>query len=81
MTALLKLFKPGSENHATIAASLLFLGFVVFTVQTLRAWYRLRHVKGPFWAGLSKIWLIRAVSSGNMHWEFANVNKKYGKII
>lgn len=80
MTSLPKLIKPCSENPATVTASLAITFFVVFAVQTLRTWYRLRHVKGPFWAGFSKVWLIRAVSSGNMHWEFANVNKRYGEL-
>ncbi|PVH79035.1 pisatin demethylase [Cadophora sp. DSE1049] len=80
MTFLSELFNPINENAATIAASLVFLGLLLFITERFRAWYRLRHVRGPFWAGFSKLWLIRAVSSGNMHWEFANVNRRYGSL-
>jgi hypothetical protein len=62
---------------------LLFLSslcVVVFVAQTIGAWYRLRHFKGPFPATFSNIWLLRAVLNGRMHWDILEVNRKYGKV-
>lgn len=66
------------ENWEPLAFIVLGLAFGLVGVQTFYGWYRLRYIKGPFLASFSKIWLIRAVSGGEMHWEFARVNQKYG---
>ncbi|KAE9376647.1 cytochrome P450 [Stipitochalara longipes BDJ] len=46
--------------------------------QSVYAWYRLRHIKGPWHAGWSQLWLMNSVSSGNMHWKYAKVCEKHG---
>ncbi|KAL5322290.1 hypothetical protein ACEPPN_010262 [Leptodophora sp. 'Broadleaf-Isolate-01'] len=80
MNRLLELMKPLSGSPVAITYAVLILGLSLFVVQTLIAWNRLRHVKGPWLAGFSKLWLIRVVSGGKMHWEFVNVNKQYGSL-
>ncbi|KAL5331052.1 hypothetical protein ACEPPN_000581 [Leptodophora sp. 'Broadleaf-Isolate-01'] len=80
MAILFELFDPFNGLLAPGICTLLILGLSLLVVQSFLAWYRLRHVKGPPLAGFSKLWLIRAVSSGNMHWEFANANKRYGSL-
>lgn len=65
-------------NWRLLASAFILLGVSLVGVQTFYAWYRLRHIKGPFLASFSKLWLIRTVSSGNMHWEYAKVCQKYG---
>lgn len=30
-----------------------------YLVHTFLTWYRLSHIPGPFWAGLSKSWIVR----------------------
>jgi hypothetical protein len=67
-------------NWKLLVLLFLVLSTFLFVLQTFHAWYRLRHIKGPFLASFSKLWLIRAVSSGNMHWEFAKVCQKYGTL-
>ncbi|TVY75669.1 Cytochrome P450 monooxygenase [Lachnellula suecica] len=62
-----------------VSIALLF-GASLGLVRTFHAWYRLRHIKGPFLASFSKLWLIRTVSSGNMHWECAKVCETYGSL-
>jgi hypothetical protein len=52
----------------------------VFVAQTISAWYRLRHFKGPFLATLSNLWLMRAVMDGKMHLHFWEANQKYGTL-
>jgi hypothetical protein len=78
MTLLSELLKSVVENWKLLASSFLVLGAGLIFVRTFYAWYRLRHIKGPFLASFSKLWLIRTVSSGNMHWEYAKVCQKYG---
>ena len=51
---------------------------VVFVAQTIAAWYRLRHFKGPFPATFSNIWQLRAVLNGRMHFDVLEANRKYG---
>jgi hypothetical protein len=41
---------------------------------------RLRHFKGPSTTGFSKLWLLHALRSGNMHVDFQKVNQKYGTL-
>ena len=78
MTVLTELLNQFLGNWTQILASSLILGVGLLIAQSIYGWYRLRHIKGPFLAGFSKLWLIRTVSSGNMHWEFAKACQKYG---
>jgi len=50
----------------------------IWVVQKFRSWYRLRHFKGPFLAGISRLWLVRSISGGRFHLDFMEVNQKYG---
>lgn len=50
-----------------------------FVARTLRAWMRLRHIKGPPLAGFTNLWLVRVIMGGNTHWELGDANEKYGE--
>ena len=78
MTLLSESLSQVLENWKLLVSTILVLIVILVGVQTFQAWYRLRHIKGPFLASFSKLWLIRTVSSGNMHWEFQRVCQKYG---
>jgi len=59
---------------------LLIVGSVTSSVaRRIYAWYRLRHIKGPFWASFSRWWLVQHVSGGTMHTDLLEVNEKYGE--
>jgi hypothetical protein len=80
-TALVReiLTKLREQSFSSIVAGLLcFMGMLVL-VDTLRAWYRLSHVPGPFWAGFSKYWMIRQALIGRQPYANQEVNEKYGK--
>lgn len=49
-------------------------------IATLRQYFRLRHFKGPFSTGISKLWLIRAVGGGRTHLDLYEACEKYGSI-
>ncbi|KAJ2894578.1 hypothetical protein MKZ38_007401 [Zalerion maritima] len=51
-----------------------------FLIQTLYQWNKLRHIKGPFLAGLTKFWLLPKVTGPNQNLEYWKVCQQYGKI-
>jgi hypothetical protein len=48
-------------------------------VVSVRAYLRLRAFKGPWIAGVSSIWLVRAVNKGHLHLKTHEVLRKYGR--
>ncbi len=58
---------------ATVLAALLLW-------ETLRAWSRLSHVPGPFWAGFSKYWMVSQSLKGQQPYAIQKANEKYGKL-
>ncbi|KAF2753912.1 putative P450 monooxygenase [Pseudovirgaria hyperparasitica] len=61
---------------AALVSGLLVLWYVY---STLNAYLALRHFKGPWSSGFSRLWLLRANLGGRMNHEFRAVNDKYGK--
>jgi hypothetical protein len=68
------------NNAKFYAFTVLVLGVALLVGQSVYAWYRLRHIKGPWHAGWLQLWLINSVASGNMHWKYAQVCEKYGTV-
>ncbi|KAF1986415.1 cytochrome P450 [Aulographum hederae CBS 113979] len=63
-----------------LAGLSLLLLFVVLVRTTLQ-YFRLEHFPGPSTTGISKIWLLRTVTSGKMHDIFYEQYKKFGPVI
>jgi hypothetical protein len=80
MTFLSALANHFLNNGKFYAFTVLVLGVALLVGQSIYAWYRLRHIKGPWHAGWSQLWLIDSVASGNMHWKYAQVCEKYGMV-
>ena len=59
------------------AAAVGLLAF--FVVDTLRAWYRLCHVPGPFGAGLTRLWMFRGSMRAQQPMEIQAAIEKYGR--
>ncbi|KAK3370630.1 pisatin demethylase [Podospora didyma] len=54
---------------------------VAFIISTYRQWLRLRHIRGPPFAGLSTwLWAVAHSLSGQMPTQLQQVNNKYGSI-
>ena len=53
--------------------------FLLYVVRTLQQYWALREFKGPWVAGFSRLWLLRANGSGKMNIAFTEVNDKYGQ--
>lgn len=58
-----------------VGLSLLFL----YAVRTLQQYWALSEFKGPWSAGFSRLWLLKANGSGKMNLAFTEVNDKYGQ--
>lgn len=78
MTLTATAFAKAQGNWRTIISSLLVFLAALVAADVYRSWYRLRHIKGPFSASLSKLWLIRRTAGGRMHLDFRDVCQKYG---
>ncbi|KAK4452584.1 cytochrome P450 [Podospora aff. communis PSN243] len=60
------------------AIALSILGAYYF-LSSVRAWYRLRHFKGPFLASFSYLWLARTTLSGRAYKIHHENSQKYGE--
>lgn len=56
----------------------LFLVYLMGT--TVLSYRRLRHIPGPFLARISKLWVVRAVTSGRAHLTFHDTSIRYGPV-
>lgn len=72
------------HERGTLIPTLSTIFFVIltyFVLQRVRVWYRLRHIKGPFWAAFTDFWLISSQWSGRNYLELAKVCDKYGQCL
>ncbi|KAI1130051.1 cytochrome P450 [Nemania abortiva] len=68
--------KVSWTQAALVAAGLALLCYIVSAAV---AWYKLRHIPGPFFASFSYIWTSRAAFSGHIHSIMAAAHSKYGE--
>lgn len=66
----------GLNRAGAIAGTLVAL----FLARTLRAWYRLSHVPGPFSGGFSKWWMVRESLRGTQPYAIRDVIEEYGEL-
>ena len=80
-TSLLRdaLARLGQLSRTGLAAGVVGFAAALFLADTLRSWYRLSHVPGPFWAAFSKYWLVRQSLKGQQPYAFQEANEKYGQ--
>lgn len=64
----------------TAAAALLGLLASAVSLHVAYRWYRLSHIKGPFWASFSSLWILNVVLGGSSPTIFKEVTDKYGKV-
>ncbi|CRG91690.1 Alpha-galactosidase 3 [Talaromyces islandicus] len=65
--------------HATLSVFIIAL-FAYIVGSTFYSWYRLRHIKGPWLASVSKSWLIWRTLAGTFDQDFHDVCEKYGRL-
>ncbi|KAF2088620.1 cytochrome P450 [Saccharata proteae CBS 121410] len=52
-----------------------------FVISTVRSWYRLRHIQGPWLASVSSLWLLRSSFSGHQWKDTFEASRKYGSLV
>ncbi|KAJ9632240.1 hypothetical protein H2203_000644 [Taxawa tesnikishii (nom. ined.)] len=52
--------------------------FIIFVIRKIRKYYALSAFRGPWSSGFSRLWLLKANASGEMHKYFTAVNDNYG---
>jgi hypothetical protein len=67
--------------YSLTAAVLLVLPIlaVLLALSYVRSYAQLRHIKGPFWAGWTDVWLIQGQLSGRLNFILAEAINKHGK--
>jgi hypothetical protein len=68
-----------SVSITTFVRAVLALSLASFLAHSFYEWYRLSHIPGPFWASLSKFWMLRQSLKGRMHSALKDVTDKYGQ--
>ena len=66
-------------KYGTIVAVIVIPVLVLLVSAIAVRFSRLRSVPGPFWAAYSRVWLVRALASGESAKVFVDVNKPYGE--
>ncbi|KAJ3528911.1 hypothetical protein NM208_g9996 [Fusarium decemcellulare] len=81
-TALLRDALTSLSNHCeTVVLTIIVGSTVLFVADTLRTWFRLSHVPGPFSAGFSKAWMVRQSFKGQQPYAIQELNEKYGSLV
>ncbi|KAI9834154.1 MAG: hypothetical protein M1826_005265 [Phylliscum demangeonii] len=58
-----------------------YLGLIVLYVVYYRFLHPLSKVPGPFWASLSRLWLVKHARSGEMHRTAIALHRRYGPLV
>lgn len=70
----------GEIDRPTLAIGLLSASLLAYLVHLVLQWRRLSHVPGPFWAAISKGWMVRESLKGRQPISFKEANDKYGAL-
>ncbi|KAF4965520.1 hypothetical protein FSARC_6700 [Fusarium sarcochroum] len=70
-----------SNPSGTVLLTAVIGLMVLFVADSLRVWYRLSHVPGPFWAAFSKAWMVRQSFKGRQPYAIQEANEKYGSLV
>ncbi|KAK4231621.1 cytochrome P450 [Podospora fimiseda] len=68
-----------SPSFAVLTAGSLFI--LWYIISSIKSWYRLRNVPGPFLARFSYAWLAYRIIRGDVKRVFIKMHNKYGPII
>ncbi|KAI1402026.1 cytochrome P450 [Hypoxylon fuscum] len=75
---MLQLEGLSSSSVIPIVAGLLSLGLVYSYVSS---WYRLRHIDGPWFAAISRLWMLSITIRGQQSIDYLRVSRKHGPLV
>jgi len=64
---------------AILAAAAVAALVVYAAARTIQQYLALKQFQGPTIAGFTRLWLLKANSSGEMHKAFTDINNQYGE--
>lgn len=73
-------FAGGAGLPSVLAIALLLLA-AILVIREIRAWRRLSHVPGPYWAAFGFPWHMSATLSGRYADKLRAVSNKYGDLV
>ncbi|KAK7973069.1 pisatin demethylase [Apiospora saccharicola] len=69
-----------SYDAVSIAYAVTGLLALWLSVATFSSWYRLKHIPGPWYAGLTSAWVGWVAYSGKAHAVYLDLSDKYGSL-
>lgn len=79
MTAVTSIKDQFPQNWQLYLIILFFISS--YTISTLRTWYRLRAIPGPWQCKISKLWLVNAHRAVDTQKQYYEMTKRYGSIV
>lgn len=70
-----------SELQAPRSILICILVLIVTTAAWRRFFSPLKHVPGPFWASITRLWYLKAIIEGNQNEQLQQMHDKYGKFV
>jgi hypothetical protein len=64
-----------------VAYSVVFVFIAKYLVSTVRRYYRLAHIEGPWSTEWSGLFVISSVAKNTLHLDFGSACKKYGPLV
>jgi hypothetical protein len=74
-----RLFELTTIGGVVVWAVVLVLALV--TLYAARTWWRLRHIPGPFWAGITDLYRMNWVWTTRAHLKLQQCHERYGKVV
>ncbi|KAJ8133454.1 hypothetical protein O1611_g165 [Lasiodiplodia mahajangana] len=68
-------------SYAQAALGATGLALLWYVASSIVAWYKLRHIPGPFFASFSYVWTFWSALSGRIHITMRAAHDKYGEIM
>jgi hypothetical protein len=73
------LFELGTVRGVVVWAVVLIIALV--TLDAARTWWRLRHIPGPFLAGITDLYCMSWVWTTRAHLKLQQCHEKYRKVV
>jgi len=74
---------PSMMNYTTLLvySSLALAGYALAWVAYARLLHPLKHIPGPYWASISRLWMVHHVRRGDMDIVQRGLHEKYGPLV
>ena len=60
---------------------LFVLGYSLGWIVYVRSFHPLKHIPGPFWASVSRLWMVHRIRQGDMEVVQRRLHEQYGPLV